>query len=411
MNILGIVVEYNPFHYGHYYHLHTSIKKAKADITIAVMSGSFLQRGEPAITDKWARTQMALHNGVDLVIELPYIYSTQKAEIFSDGAVSILDSIGVNHLCFGSEYGEIGAFLETVDKVNEHEDELDSLIQKNIRYGVSYPKAFSNAFKTLFQTEKMVDLSQPNNILGYHYVKSIKKLSSPITPLTIQREKANFHDTFFIKGEKIASATSIRKNLIVERKQINEIYDYLPKETFDQLSEHKKKLGKFTSWELYFPYIQHQILTASATELSYIYECEEGIEHRLKKMIMKASSFHELMELVKTKRYTWTRIQRLFVHILMNTTKEFMKAYCTPLNPPYIRVLGMTDEGRAYLSAEKKRFPIPLITRAKEYDHPVLEKDTLASQIHSLPFSKEHSLQQEYKAIPIQYNKNLHSNF
>ncbi|MDQ0253835.1 putative nucleotidyltransferase [Evansella vedderi] len=405
LNILGIVVEYNPFHYGHLYHLRASIEKTKADVTVAVMSGSFLQRGEPAIADKWTRTRMALQAGIDIIIELPYIYSTQKAEIFSDGAVSLLHSIGCNQLCFGSEAGDVALFQSSVDKVDAKESELNREIQQHLKSGVSYPRAFSAAFQSVFEGDNILDLSQPNNILGYHYVKAIKKLESKLKPYTVKREKAQYHDKELTREHIIASATAIRKKLIEEKQPLEAIYQYLPSYTLQELKGQLQRWGSFVHWEKHFPYLQYRILTSSPEELRNIYECEEGLEYRLLKLITKVSSFQELMEVVKTKRYTWTRIQRLFVHILLNTTKSFMEEYCKPLEAPYIRILGMSEEGRHFLSSRKKELEIPLITRASEWDHPVLQKDVLASQLHSLPYLKNHSLQEEFKAIPIRYDK------
>ncbi|MBU9712404.1 nucleotidyltransferase [Evansella tamaricis] len=404
MNILGIVVEYNPFHYGHFHHLKASQKKTDADITVAVMSGSLLQRGEPALIDKWKRTKMALTSGVDLVIELPYIYSTQKAEIFSDGAVSLLNTLEVNHLCFGSESGDITSFVNTVNAIEVREGELDTLLKENMKAGYSYPKAFSVAFRTLFQGEEILDLTKPNNILGYHYVKAIKKLSSSMQAHTILREKAGYHQKELTN--QIASATAIRNEIIQKGKPLDQIDHFLPETTLHELQTHMEEIGSFAHWELYFPFLQYRILTEPTESLGKIYECEEGLEYRLKKHINQCSSFQEFMESVKTKRYTWTRLQRLFVHILMNTPKSFMEEHCHPLSPPYIRVLGMSSEGRNYLSSVKNSLPIPLITRAGESNHPVLAKDTLASHIHSLPLVKKDSLLKEYKAIPIQLEKN-----
>ncbi|MBU9720460.1 MULTISPECIES: nucleotidyltransferase [Bacillaceae] len=405
MNILGIVVEYNPFHLGHLHHLRASQEKTKADITIAVMSGSFLQRGEPALTDKWRRTKMALKNGVDLVIELPYIYSTQKAETFSDGAVSLLDTLGVNKLCFGSESGEIDAFQQTVEKVTEHEHELDLLVKQYVKRGLSYPKAFSEAFDDYYQdsSSNTIDLTKPNNILGYQYVKSIKKRASSIKAYTITREKSGYHEKSL--SNKIASATAIRHELIEKGEPIERVEANLPKASTEELLEHMKLIGDFAHWEHYFPLLQYKIMTETSETLCQIYECEEGLEHRLKKYIFQTHSFHHFMEKVKTKRYTWTRLQRLFVHILMNTTKAFMEKYCEPLSPPYIRILGMSTEGRDYLSSIKNSLSIPLITRAMQMEHPVLQRDTLSAQIHALPYIKKYGLTEEIKGIPIQFNK------
>ncbi|ADU30867.1 nucleotidyltransferase [Evansella cellulosilytica] len=405
MNVLGVIVEYNPFHYGHLYHLDAAKKKTNADVTVAVMSGSFLQRGEPAITSKWTRTKMALKGGVDLVIELPYIYSTQKAEIFSDAAVSLLDELKVNQLCFGSESGNIDHFIHTVDVVSSRNNEIDERVRDVVKTGVSYPRAFSIAYREVFDNtnESILDLGKPNNILGYHYVKSIKKRGSKMTPCTITREQANYHDTEVTKHQKIASATAIRKLLIENNFSIEAVEQYVPPSTLTLLRDEIHTGTHFLHWEHYFPFIRYKLLTTPTSELRAMYECEEGIEHRLIKMMKDVNSFQSFMEAVKTKRYTWTRIQRLILHILTNTSKGFMEQHCHPLSPQYIRLLGMTNKGRNYLSSIKKDLRVPLVSRASEFQHEVLQKDIQVSQLHTLPYEDE-TLQQEFKSVPIQYD-------
>src|SRR3954447_5149175 len=165
MKSVGLIVEYNPFHNGHAFHLQASKEAAEADIVIAVMSGNFLQRGEPALVSKWHRTQMALLNGVDIVFELPYCFATQKAETFANGAVSILNAVGCDTLCFGSESGDISSFLQTIEYLDTQHSSFNKNIKQFIDTGVSYPKALSLAFQQLPESEKYLDLSRPNNIL------------------------------------------------------------------------------------------------------------------------------------------------------------------------------------------------------------------------------------------------------
>jgi predicted nucleotidyltransferase len=175
MKAVGVIVEYNPFHNGHAYHLQAAKETAHADLAVAVMSGNFLQRGEPALVSKWYRTKMALLSGVDIVLELPYQFATQKAETFANGAVSVLDAIGCHSLCFGSESGDISTFQQTVDYMDLHKDCLDEKIKMNIKTGVSFPKALSLSFQSMSSTENLLSLDKPNNILGFHYVKALKR--------------------------------------------------------------------------------------------------------------------------------------------------------------------------------------------------------------------------------------------
>ncbi|WP_096189238.1 nucleotidyltransferase [Evansella halocellulosilytica] len=405
MKSLGVVVEYNPFHNGHLYHLQASKKHTNADVTVAVMSGSFLQRGEPAIANKWSRTKMALKAGVDLIVELPYLYSAHKAEVFSDAAVALLHTLGIDELCFGSEEGNITRFINTVEHIHQHRDHIDSVIQTFIKEGNSYPAAFAKAFQQVCKADDTIDLSKPNNILGYHYVLSIKKLSSSITPATIKREKAGYHD-IVPTDHKITSATAIRNQLLVENKDVKEVAPFLPVATTEELLNLIKNGEHFASWETLFPLLQYKLLTEDIHSLNRIYECTEGIEYRLKKMITKADSFYQFVDLVKTKRYTWTRIQRLLVHLIMNTSKQFMDEHSNPLQPTYIRILGMSSKGQHYLSAKKKSLNIPLITTASQGKHlPVLQKEIQAAQLRNLPIIGSDAFMNEYNQRPIRYNE------
>ncbi|WP_416151833.1 nucleotidyltransferase [Salipaludibacillus sp. HK11] len=406
MKVLGLIVEYNPFHHGHLYHLQQSVKKSQADVVIAVMSGSFLQRGEPALVDKWSRTRMALQGGVDLVVELPYIYSTQKAEIFAEGAIALLDSLSVTDICFGSEEGQIEPFIETVHWLNKNQKLININLKKELAKGKSYPRAFSDVYRSLRATNDVLDLTQPNNILGFHYVQSVMERNSSIHVHTIKRTGAHFHDQE-MTGKKIASATAIRKHLNTKEGQKSDIQSYVPEFTHAELSHYYSTKGSFHSWEDYFFYLQHKIISESSEEMKQLYECEEGLEYRIKREIIQASSFEEFIQKLKTKRYTRTRLQRLLVHLYLNTTKSFMNNALKEITPPYIRVLGMSQKGQKHLSTIKDDRSVPIITRASESDHPVLEKDIVASRLHSIiHHASGSSFMDEYRAIPIQYDKN-----
>ncbi|SES39819.1 nucleotidyltransferase [Salipaludibacillus aurantiacus] len=407
MNVLGLIVEYNPFHNGHFYHLEQSVRKTKADITVAVMSGDFLQRGEPALVSKWNRTRMALKGGVDLVVELPYIYAAQKAEIFADGAVSILDQLSVTDICFGSESGEIEDFIQAVEWEELNKNKLDIEIQKQLKSGKSYPRAFSDAFKAVKNSETILDLKQPNNILGFHYIKSIINNHSSIRMHTIKRTGAHYHDQD-ISHSRIASATALRKELLLNRASPREISEFIPPGTLEELTEYSADNRSLHSWDNYYSFLQHKIMSDTEDELREIYECEEGLEYRLKKCIVHSSSFEDFLSRLKTKRYTRTRLQRLLVHIYLNSTKNFMKQPLSQPFPPYVRVLGMSQKGRSLLSHIKKTLSVPLITKASQSEDPVLKKDILASRLHGMVHhSSRNSFMDEYKAVPVQYDRDL----
>ncbi|WP_449619284.1 nucleotidyltransferase [Robertmurraya sp. Marseille-Q9965] len=401
MKAVGVVVEYNPFHNGHAFHLEETRKKSQADVVIAVMSGQFLQRGEPALLPKWVRAQMAVSAGVDLVIELPYQFATQKADTFALGAISLLGAIDCNSVCFGSESGKIDDFWATLDFLESNKQEYDHKIKFHIDQGVSYPTALSRAFLELQPPESIVDLSKPNNILGFQYVKAIKDLNLDMEALTISRTNANYHDEDFTSAT-IASATSIRKAMFAQNGTLEEIEPYVPNSTSALLHQYSKDYHQFHQWENYWNYLRFRILQASNEELKNIYEVDEGLENRIVTAALEANSFHDFMTRIKTKRYTWTKLQRMCTHILTNTTTSEMRQRMT--NPSYIRLLAMNDTGRLYLNKWKSQAPIPLVSKLSSFQQGDIALDVRASRIYALGAAddkRQALLDMEYKQPPI----------
>lgn len=407
LNAVGIVVEYNPFHNGHFYHLEQSRKKAKADVVIAVMSGYFLQRGEPALVSKWSRTKMALKNGVDIVVELPYAFSTQSAEIFALGAVSILDSLFCKALCFGSEQGKIEPFHNALKQIKQKEKDYEKKLKEALNEGHSYPKAKSIAFQSIMDVkEDIVDLSKPNNILGIQYIQAIDKLNSNITPMTTKRIGGGYHDQT-LHETTIASATSIRNTLFIQN-DLHTLSGYMPKPSYEELQQYKQAYTTFHHWETYFPFLKYSILTKTIQELSEIYDMEEGLEYRFKEKIKMAKSFHEFLHSVKTKRYTWTRLQRICVHLLTNTKKEQMMPALSIRQAPYIRLLGMNRNGQNYLNLIKKDLSVPLVAKLSSHDYPLLALDIKAANVYSLAFPEpicSNIMHQEFSTPPLRYDE------
>ncbi|PYZ97909.1 hypothetical protein CR205_04755 [Alteribacter lacisalsi] len=408
MKTTGLVVEYNPFHNGHQYHLTESKQKTGAEIVIAVMSGSFLQRGEPALTDKWTRTKMALMGGCDLVVELPFAYAVQHASIFARGAVALLDKLGAQSVVFGSEDGNIERFKDTNRLLKEKKEEFDHFVQEGLQEGFSYPRASSYAYSRVAPGNfEGVDLSEPNNILGLQYCEAAEELGGRITPMTITREQSGYHDTTLGTGS-IASATGIRRTLFSDDANPEDIRPFVPLSTYTCLQEYKERRGCFHSWDDYFPFLRHKLITESAHELSSLYEMEEGLEHRFKKALHAARDFETFISYIKTKRYTRTRLQRAMVHMLMNTKKDWYHKEADPLKPEYIRLLGMSDAGQKYLSSIKKKLEIPLVSNASKGTHPLFTKDIEAAAVHSLPFAADQDkedLLNEYSRTPFRYSK------
>ncbi|MBY0129113.1 nucleotidyltransferase [Bacillus cereus] len=402
-----MVVEYNPFHNGHLYHVQQTKKLTQSDIIIAVMSGPFLQRGEPALISKWYRTKMALANGVDLVVELPYVFATQKAETFANGAISILNALRVSEICFGSEDGQIENFYNTISIQKNEEETFNCLVKQFMDAGNSYAKATSDAFSHILTSEKNIDMSQPNNILGFQYMKAILSKNSSIQAQTIKRFASHYHDETF-NDQHIASATSIRKQLFSEEGSFTTIEPFLPQATTSLLANYKQNYGILHNWEQYFSFFKYRLMTMSPGDLRHIYEIEEGLEHRILSKIQNSSSFYSFMEALKTKRYTWTRLQRACTHILTNTTKEDIRSANIEQHAPYIRLLGMSQKGQTYLSKNKKKIELPILTHTKTFDHAALDIEKKANSVY---FSIMHEplrtqlLKQDITHHPIRYDE------
>lgn len=383
MLIAGLVTEYNPFHNGHLYQLNTVRQTLRPDLIISVMSGDFVQRGEPAIVSKWDRTRMALQAGVDLIIELPYIFSVGKADIFASGAVSALDRLGASHLFFGSENGRIEPFFRTLSLIEENKKRYNQALMEALKEGMSYPNAHAAAYRLLSSSTTgggLVDLAQPNNSLGFHYIKALQKLRSAIIPVTIHRKESDHSDADFTDDTSIASARSIRSHLL-SGESLTDLQNKIPPYVYSFL-EMKNKLQGFAGWETFFPFLKYRLLSSTAEQLSQIYEMEEGIEHRLLSCIGKAEHFHEFISSVKTKRYTWARLQRLSVHILTNTYKKEARQAAASGEIPYLRLLGMDRKGQNYLAMIRKELQVPLIAKIRKHRDPLLDLDIKAASLY-----------------------------
>ncbi|RYM07274.1 nucleotidyltransferase [Sporolactobacillus sp. THM7-7] len=382
MLIAGIIAEYNPFHNGHLYQLQTIRKTLAPDLVVAVLSGDFTQRGEPAIVSKWERTRMALEGGIDLVIELPYIFSVARADVFARGAVSVLDNLGVNRLIFGSENGRIEPFMRTLSLIDSNRRIYEQTLMQSLNKGISYPNAHAAAYRRLAQScpEELVDLTQPNNSLGFHYIRAIRERKSRMIPMTICRKESD-HRELILSGEgTIASARSIRASLLDE-KENGHLRTKMPLHVYHVLMQ-KKKSQQLADWEAFFPFLKYRLLVSTASQLSKIYEMEEGIENRLLAAIRAADHFHTFISAMKTKRYTWARLQRLSVHVLTNTMKKAARTPADAGDAPYLRLLGMNRAGQAYLSHIRKQLQIPLVAKIRKVRDPLLDMDIKAALLY-----------------------------
>lgn len=390
MNATGVIVEYNPFHNGHLHHIKQSKILTDADIVIAVMSGHFLQRGEPSFVNKWRRTKMALLNGVDLVIELPYAFATAPAVDFAKGGIALLDALGCKSIAFGSEEGQIEPFLAVYSAIEAQTSTFQSNVQQAVKNGVSYAKALNSGYEqlTTASTKKFANLSLPNNILGYHYVEQIFKQKSDMKPITIPRVASGYHDAIH-EGTTIQSATGIRQAVFDESLQTVE--SFMPASNYALLQQ-----TNFMNWERLYPLLRYELLRTPAAELARFAEVTEGIEHLLIKAARTCETFQQFMERIKSKRYTWTRLQRMLTHIFTAFTSEQLH---DSQMPSYARILGMTENGQKYISTHKKQFTLPLVSRAASLNDPMLAQDIKATDLYL--HASHASIGLDYKYPPI----------
>ena len=341
MQAVGIVAEYNPFHNGHLHHLQETKKLTNLPV-IAVMSGSFMQRGEPAFMDKWQRARLAVENGVDLVLELPATFSLRSAEFFARGAVNILKATGcVTHLSCGAESPNTDFVkLASIITSETFQKELQSLIKT----GLPYASAYEKNLQALAGVEA---LNTPNDILALEYSKALQ--STNITPLFIQRETANYNDAT-IKGN-IASATAIR-NAFSEN-NMDSLKKAVPQSVWQALENHEA-INEKLLWTL----ISYRLRLLAPSEIANRCQCTEGLENLLKQAA-NCNTLEEAVTLCSNKRYPATRIRRLFMQLLLD--KE--RSYLEQAEPAYIRVLAFNDEGRQLLKIMKETATLPIITK------------------------------------------------
>lgn len=397
MKATGIIVEYNPFHNGHKLHAQTARRETNADAIIAVMSGNFLQRGEPAFVDKWTRTKMALQNGVDLVFELPYAFATAHAPEFAKGAIHLLDAARCDTYYFGSEEGYIQPFKNSMALLETHHAINEKMIQTFTTEGMSYPNALNLAYKKLIEQNvtsgPFVNLTEPNNILGFHYIQAAYELNSSMTPATMKRVGARYHDETF-DHQAIASATAIRKN-VLENNSLTNTQQFMPDDAYELLTSYPFSFGQ---WEIFYPYLRMMILRDQPHKLSKIADITEGIENLIYRAALTENQFNGFMNKVKSKRYTWTRIQRMLTHILTGYTEEMRKNIPSPT---YLRLLGMNQQGRTYLNQYKKELKLPLISKTSAFSDKSLACDIHATNIYALGLGNPEFINADYKKAPI----------
>ncbi len=365
MKATGIIIEHNPFTNGHKLHLEKTKQLTNCDVIVAVMSSHFVQRGEPGIISKENRVRLALEAGVDVVVELPFIYTVESSDYFCKYAMQILNHLKVNSICFGSETGDTKEFLDKYSQTQIVQPHLDFLVSDLMDEGYSYPKAMSRALEIIDSYK----LETPNDILGLGYYKQIVNNNYPIKIHTYYRE--NNYNNEEISLDSI-SASGVRK-LIKDDKD------------FSSFSPYYKDLKDMEKFYLddYFDILKYKIMSCSSDELKDIHLVDEGIENLFKKKILLANNMNEFIEMCISKRYTYARIKRTIVHILVNTKKEFAKKFLNK-DITYIRLLGVSSKGQDYLNNIRKDIEIPLLSKFRGNSFELLQFEKQVNYIFNI---------------------------
>lgn len=370
---LAIIAEYNPFHTGHLYHINASKKELTQNI-IVVMSGNYVQRGEPAIIDKYYRTRFALLNGVSLVLELPVCYATASAEYFATGAVDILNKTNiVDYLCFGSEIGDVNKLKQISDILISEPSLYRCYLKKALAAGNSYAFARQHALD-LFIGKNVSFLNNPNNILGIEYLKALTLSNSKIKPITIKRCFSDYNSENL--GTIFSSATAIRK--CIANNNLDNLSNFIPNYNLMSKIISNKELNFFKNYNYI---LSHLIKTTSKKDLQNILDINEGLENRIKKAYDLYFNINDIISFIKTKRYTYTKIQRALLHILL----DIKITDIDNLNKnSYIRVLGFRKDKQFLLKQLIQNSSVPVITNLKNFDtsNNMLQKEIITTDIY-----------------------------
>ena len=387
MNVVGVIAEYNPFHNGHKYQLDKIKEMTHADYCIVVMSGDFVQRGAPALIDKYSRAKMALQNGADLVLELPVYYATSSAEYFAAGAIALLDRLGVvNGICFGSECGDISILSSFAKVLSEESTDFSEALRHNLRDGLSYPVARNNALTFAHKelTEHIDILSSPNNILGIEYIKALYRRKSSIVPLTNLRIGSDYHDTRLSQNK--SSATAIRHSL-EHMDNLLLIASQVPSSVFQILEEHFHVNYPIYQQDISLP-LKYKLLQYHNKGYTDFADINADLSDKIQKKLELFTSCQDFCEQLKSKEMTYTRISRCLLHILLDIKKESLQKFIAEDFVYYGRILGLKQSSTEILNAIKTAASIPLISKLADSEN----------ILKSVPYS-EHALEMLHNDI------------
>lgn len=402
MNLTGIITEYNPFHLGHKYHLEKAIEDTNADGIVSVMSGNFMQRGNPAIIDKYNRAKMAVLNGVDLVLELPLVYSLSSAENFAYGGVKLLNSLNcIDNIYFGSESGKIEDLISIAQILKDEPKNYKDRLKIELDKGLPFHTARLNALNSLLLFSNISEiLSSSNNILAIEYIKALLKLDSNIKPFTLKREGSNYNDISLSKT--FSSATSIRETL-KDNFDVNIIKNSIPTESLKVITELNEKNYNFVFEESLFPFLKYKLLT-NAESIKSISDVSEGLDNKILKEIINCNSLKELILKSKSKRYTYTRISRILSKVFIGFENFPIEAIQTS-DITYIRPLAFNEKGAKILKSIKENSEINILTKIPRHiSNNMLQLDLQGTKAYSL-LNNSISPMEDYFKTPYIYRR------
>lgn len=362
MKTVGIIAEYNPFHNGHAYQLAKAKQVTGADYCIVVMSGDFVQRGAPAITDKYIRAESALRCGADLVLELPVYYSLGSAEYFASASIALLEKIGVTDtVCFGSECGDMTLLSEFAERLSHEDDLFKEILKRQLKSGMSYPNARNAALETCAPhlNAHMHILSNPNNILGIEYCKALLRRKSAIKPYTIRRAGASYHDASLESA--FCSALAIREAL-AGGSSLCDVQNLMPESAFELLhAQYGRSYPVFPDDVSML--LHYQLLSGQADGYTDHPDIDPALSDRIIRKLPAYRSYSDFCEQLKTKNRTYTRIARCLMHILLQTKQEDLIRFCSEDYIYYARMLGFRKSAEPLLTAIKTQSSIPLLSK------------------------------------------------
>ncbi|BBF42064.1 protein of unknown function DUF795 [Lachnospiraceae bacterium KM106-2] len=405
MKVVGLITEYNPFHNGHKYHIEKAKEMTGADYVVVVMSGNFVQRGTPAVTDKYTRTKMALLSGADLVIELPVRFATASAELFATGAIKLLSSLGiVDSICFGTECGDISILTEIAELLCNEPDSYKALLNECLKKGDSFPVARAKALSELLNDPRFITVLQsPNNILGIEYIKAILKTNSHLRPFTITRKVSGYHSSSLEDtnaSDEISSASAIR-GYVASHNQMDLLHKHIPKESFECLMQAYQQTFPIDANDFSLV-LYYKLLFENLTSLCDYLDINSDLAGRILNTRANYQSYCDFADQLKSKNITHTRATRMLCHILLNIKNDNTISQ----DPDYLRILGIKKSSTHLLRTASKLSKLPLITKVADARNAIsadgmtmLMEDINAAHLYNeIIFEKYHyKMKDEYR--------------